>query len=936
VDDDKTESEDLDSTETVRPQSPVLPERVGRYRILELLGEGGMGVVYLAEETEAVRRKVALKIIKHGMDTKQVVARFVAERQALAMMDHPCVAKVFDAGSTEGGRPYFAMEYVQGVPITEHCDRQRLTTRERLELFQQVCEGVQHAHQNAIIHRDLKPSNVLVSYRDGKTTPKIIDFGVAKAIRHRLTEKTLYTEMGVLIGTPEYMSPEQAEMTGQNVDTRTDVYSLGVVLYELVVGALPFESKELRQAGFDEIRRKIREDEPSKPSARLSTLGGERSTESAKRRRTDPSTLRRQLSGDLDWITMRALEKNRLRRYGSPQELAADIQRYLTNEPVEARPPSAWYRARKFVWRHPTMTRRVMLVFVVAAAVWLGYLAASRLDRDGPPGVGATFEDRSIAVLPFENLGGGVENAAFTAGIHDDILNRIAKIGDLRVTSRTSVMEYRSTTKNLRQIGKELGVTTVLEGGVQRSGDQVRINLRLIDVASDTHLWTESFDRKLSAEQIFSIQSDVAGQVAIALQVSLSADERRRIDHLPTTILEAYDAYLKGLEYFHKPGQLEQNLIAARGMFERATELDPMFALAYAGLSRAARDHHWLSSGGLDALHEARRAAERAVEIAPDLSEAHLALGTYYYIMRDYDEALEQLSIAEQGLPGNSELIRWKAFIERRRGMWEEALRGLQRARLLDPRDADASMEIAFTLLNLRRYDEADPYFREALDLAPDYPGAQVYYSLLPLLRDGSAASAQAAADGIKDVAPWAGKYVHGWQAMLSIRDFERARKFVSIPERITGQWHDYPRSLLIGWTYLIEGRAAEADEQFREAAEVLEPDVAERPADARLHTSLGIAYAGLGRFEDAIRAGLRGVELMPIAKDTFVGSWLLHDLGWIYIMAGELDAAVEAFDRVLSIPSVLSIELLLADPRIDPLRDHEGFLALVEKHRRA
>ena len=350
--DDKTKSEDLDSTETVRQQSPILPERVGPYRILERLGEGGMGVVYLAEQTEPVRRKVALKIIKHGMDTKQVVARFEAERQALAMMDHPCVAKVFDAGSTEGGRPYFAMEYVQGVPITEHCDRQRLTTRERLVLFQQVCEGVQHAHQNAIIHRDLKPSNVLVSYRDGKATPKIIDFGVAKAIKHRLTEKTLYTEMGVLIGTPEYMSPEQAEMTGQNVDTRTDVYSLGVVLYELLVGALPFESKELRQAGFDEIRRKIREEEPSKPSARLSTLGGEHSTESAKRRRTDPSTLRRQLSGDLDWITMRALEKDRARRYGSPSELSDDIKRHLKHEPVLAGPPSTVYRIRKFVRRH--------------------------------------------------------------------------------------------------------------------------------------------------------------------------------------------------------------------------------------------------------------------------------------------------------------------------------------------------------------------------------------------------------------------------------------------------------------------------------------------------------------------------------------------------------------------------------------------------------
>ena len=384
MDDDKTPPEDLESTESIGSRDSGPPERVGPYRILQKIGEGGMGVVYLAEQTEPLRRKVALKIIKHGMDTKQVVARFEAERQALAMMDHTCVARVFDAGSTEAGRPYFAMEYVQGVPITEHCDRQRLTTRERLELFQQVCEGVQHAHQKAIIHRDLKPSNVLVSYRDGKARPKIIDFGVAKAIEHRLTEKTLFTELGVLIGTPEYMSPEQAEMTGQNIDTRTDVYSLGVVLYELLVGALPFESKELRQFGFDEIRRKVREDEPPKPSARLTTLGSERSTESAKRRRTDPPTLRRELSGDLDWITMRALEKDRGRRYGSPSELAADVERHLTSQPVSAGPPSAGYRAGKFVRRHRVGMSAaaagglVLLAFAVTMAVQAKRIAAER------------------------------------------------------------------------------------------------------------------------------------------------------------------------------------------------------------------------------------------------------------------------------------------------------------------------------------------------------------------------------------------------------------------------------------------------------------------------------------------------------------------------------------------------------------------------------
>jgi non-specific serine/threonine protein kinase/serine/threonine-protein kinase len=310
-----------------------------------------MGQVWLAEQTEPVRRKVAFKLIKAGMDTKEVVVRFEAERQALAMMDHPAIAKVFDGGSTPEGRPYFAMEYVPGRRITDHCDAQSLTPRERLELFIQVCEGVQHAHQKAVIHRDLKPSNILVVMHDGKAIPKIIDFGVAKAMAQPLTEKTLYTHVGAIVGTPEYMSPEQAGVTGLDVDTRTDVYSLGVILYELLVGTLPLESKELRQRGYDDLRRKILEDEPQKPSTRLRTLGDASSLLASKRRRQVPQ-LARELKGDLDWITMKALEKNRERRYHTPSELAADIRRHLDHEPVLACPPSVAYRAHKFIRRH--------------------------------------------------------------------------------------------------------------------------------------------------------------------------------------------------------------------------------------------------------------------------------------------------------------------------------------------------------------------------------------------------------------------------------------------------------------------------------------------------------------------------------------------------------------------------------------------------------
>jgi WD40 repeat protein/serine/threonine protein kinase len=322
-----------------------------------------MGEVYLAEQDKPIHRRVALKLIKLGMDTREVIARFESERQALALMSHPNIAKVLDAGATENGSPYFVMEHVPGIPIAEYCDKHLLTTRERLELFMQICQAVQHAHQKGIIHRDIKPSNVLVSLQDGKPVARVIDFGVAKAISQRLTERTLFTEIGQIVGTPEYMSPEQAEMSGLDVDTRTDIYSLGVMLYELLVGALPFDARQLRRAGYDEIRRIIRDQDPPTPTGRLLSLGDAAATV-AHRRKTDTSSLRREVRGDLEWITMKAMEKDRTRRYPSASELEADIRRHLNEEPVIASPPSVVYRLRKLIKR-----RRGMVA--AAAAVLL-------------------------------------------------------------------------------------------------------------------------------------------------------------------------------------------------------------------------------------------------------------------------------------------------------------------------------------------------------------------------------------------------------------------------------------------------------------------------------------------------------------------------------------------------------------------------------------
>jgi eukaryotic-like serine/threonine-protein kinase len=356
------------------PSEEVLGAMIGRYKLLENVGEGGWGIVYVAEQTEPIRRRVALKVIKLGMDTRAVVARFEAERQALALMDHPNIAKVLDAGTTESGRPYFVMELVRGIKITDYCDQNHLSTRERLDLFIQVCHAIQHAHQKGIIHRDIKPSNILVTLHDGVPVPKVIDFGIAKATEGRLTDATVYTQLHQFMGTPAYMSPEQAEMSGLDIDTRSDIYSLGVLLYELLTGRTPFDPQALLAAGLEEMRRTIREKEPARPSTRLAALKGEELTTTAKRRSLDAPKLISLLKGDLDWIVMKCLEKDRGRRYETANGLAADIQRHLEHEPVVACPPCTAYRIQKFVRRNKLM---VTAAAVAGAALLLGIVGST-------------------------------------------------------------------------------------------------------------------------------------------------------------------------------------------------------------------------------------------------------------------------------------------------------------------------------------------------------------------------------------------------------------------------------------------------------------------------------------------------------------------------------------------------------------------------------
>jgi serine/threonine protein kinase len=436
--------------------------KIGRYKILQMIGEGGFGTVYMAEQEEPVNRKVALKIIKLGMDTKQVIARFEAERQALARMDHPNIARVLDAGATDTGRPYFVMELVKGITITEYCDQNKLSTRERLELMLPVCHAVQHAHQKGIIHRDLKPNNVLVALDENTPIPKVIDFGIAKATSGRLTKKTLFTELRQFIGTPEYMSPDQSEVSGLDMDTRTDIYSLGVMMYELLTGTTPFDANTLRETSYEEIRRIIREVEPPKPSTRLQTLSATpEGVACANHRRAEPTALARVVRGDLDWIAMKAMEKDRTRRYATAKDLADDIERYLRNEPVMAGPPGMAYKFRKFVRRHRA---GVLAGVVVGIALLVGLSLAI---------VG--FVQATTARADMEIERNAADKARASAEKHriaaDSSAAEAYKQVEKSATVSRFLEEMLSSVDPSKALGREVSVRYILDEAVKKIDD---------------------------------------------------------------------------------------------------------------------------------------------------------------------------------------------------------------------------------------------------------------------------------------------------------------------------------------------------------------------------------------------------------------------------------------------------------------------------------
>ena len=883
----------------------MIGQTLGHYRILDKLGEGGMGVVYRAEDT-TLQRQVAIKLVPPDLCcSEERLKRFKREAMALAALDHPNIVTIHSVEEADGTH-FLTMQLVEGKTLDDLITREGLPLDRVLEIGIPLADALVAAHEKGIVHRDLKPGNIVIT-NEGRV--KVLDFGIAKLNRDaeatddsELPTETL-TVAGQVQGTLPYMSPEQ--ITGRDVDARSDIFSLGIILYEMATGERPFKG-EVSATLISSILR----DEPQ-----------------------DAERLKPGIPRHFGRIIRRCLHKDPDRRFllvkGLRNELE-ELQREVSSEdePTATIPTTAIVD-RQRSWKG--VIAAVSIGLVVLLAAW----AIVRSMREQRTAVTPATGPPMIVVLPFENLG-PPEDQYFADGMTEEITSRLAGVKGLRVISRTSATQYRDDRPSLKQIAEELDVDYVLEGTVRwaRTDDglgRVRVTPQLIRVEDDSHLWADSYDRLI--EDVFEIQSSIATQVVSQLDVTLLERERQALESQPTENLEAYQAYLNGLGYVVPLTWNQDDLERAIQLFERAVELDPDFVSAHYRLSRTHLWTHFVTSPSKQHVAAGRDAAERAVALAPDNPESHLAMGYYHYLgHRDFDSAFVEFEQAYQSRPNDPEVLAAMAYIDRRRGRFDDALEKLTVATELDPRSAQRATDVGATLMFTRRWQEAKAHFERSIALDPDQVLAYVRLAEVHWLGSGDLARSRQALESSPRARSREMDEFFVYQATYE-RDFEQALATLATGREIWSSHH--PTSLIAARLLTELGRPAEANASFEEARQWLTELLQENPPDIWwAHCHLGQALAGLGRYEEALEQAARASAAFPIDKDALEGPHLAYRSLVIFILTGEHDTAIDQLEVLLSIDGfwVPTVALLELDPTFDPLRDNPRFQALLER----
>jgi non-specific serine/threonine protein kinase len=847
----------------------MIGKTISHFKILEKLGEGGMGAVYKATDTN-LDRIVALKFLPRSLlSGKEEKARFVHEARAASALNHPNIMTIHEIHEADD-ELFIVMECIEGESLSDKLKQGPLKTKELIKTAISIADGLNAAHEKDIVHRDVKSENIKYS-TTGQA--KILDFGLAKQ-----KGMSKVTQTGSTIGTQGYMSPEQVE--GLEVDKRSDIFSFGVVLYEMATGRLPFEGEHEAAILYS-----IMNEEPIPVTTR------------------NPN-----ISQDLERIIHKALEKNAKDRYQHADEMLADLRK-LKKGGTSDKPPKPQQKKRLPVY----IFSIIVLMVVGVLLYWINNKPQT--------------STKSIAVLPFTSIDRTEESEIFSDGIHDDILSQIAKIHDLKVVSRTSVMRYRDTDMSMSEIAKELNVETILEGSVRRSGEKVRIVAQLIKAKTDEHLWTETYDRNYA--DLFAVQSDVAENIASALKATLTPEEISSIENVPTENMEAYDYYLRGKYYWDIKIDREGNMLAAE-MLEKAVELDSSFTLAYTLLAQV---NFTLYSWGLwdptpERLEKGMVALKQATRLAPNFPEVHYARAIYYSdIEKDNKKALIEFLIALEGRPNDSWINQSTGLSYMALGEWDKAEQYLLKSYELDPHGLNMAIYVTDYYMRMRDWRQAEYYIDKSIASLPEHPVNYYFKAVIALMEYGDTEKASRIfEDGAHNVSK---RSMLRWRPDIDIL----TRRFQDLLDGVEPfpDFDDY--FLYKGIAYWFMGQKSQAYSYLDSARVVNERLIQTAPQEIGIYGTLGIIYAGLGMKEKAIRSAKKAVELEPISKNTLLAPGRHKDLAYVYSMVGEYDKALDEIELLLSIPYWFTTWDLKLSPYWDPLRDHPRFQELIAKY---